>query len=84
MFRLRIDLTYTTNANATTATTNINNALVAQGRVERATRTNAAVSLIIEPIDTEAEAVALRNALTPAWGSTARSGGKVSLVRRPD
>jgi hypothetical protein len=83
-YRLRIDLTYSSTANATTATTNINNVMIAQGYPERATRSSAQVSMIVEPIATEAAGTALLNALNSAWGSTTRSGGKVSLVRRPD
>lgn len=79
-YRLRIDLTYSTNNNATTAHTNINNTLAAEGRAEQATRDLRVVSLMIEGL-TEAEAQSLTDALTPAWGSTTRSGGKVSTVR---
>lgn len=83
-YRLRINLTYSTTANATTATTNINNVLIAQGYPQRAERTNAVVTLEVDPIADQAAAVTLRNALTAAWGSTTRSGGKVSIVQRPD
>jgi hypothetical protein len=83
-YRLKIDVTYTTTANATTALTAINAALSTAGRVEVATRTNAVVFLKIVGIETQAEAEALRSALHTAWSSVARSYGKVSLVRSDD
>lgn len=81
MYRLRIDLTYSTTNNANIATTNINNALAGLGYSETATRTNAQVSLEVSDIPDQDAAIALRNALTAAWGSRVRSGGKVSLTR---
>lgn len=83
-YRLRIDWTYSNASNATTATTNVNNVLAAQGYAERAVRTNAVVGVVVEPIADEAAAVALRNALTTAWSSATRSGGKASIVRRDE
>jgi hypothetical protein len=79
-YRLRVDLTYSTTNNATTATTNLNTALAAAGRVEQAQRSTAAVSLLVDGI-TQAEAVALRDALTPAWAAGPRSQGSASVVR---
>lgn len=81
-YRIRIDLTYSSTGNATTALTSINNVLIAQSRPERAVQTNAQIALLIEGL-TEAQGKRLRDLLTPAWGVTARSGGKVSVVRRP-
>lgn len=80
-YRLKIDVTYTNNANATTATTNINNVLIAAGRPESATRTNAKVTLTIPGLATEAEAVTLADNLLPAWSAPARSFGEVSIAR---
>jgi hypothetical protein len=83
-YRLRISLTYTTTANAATATTNVNNVL--SGRTgptiaERAVQNGSGVELLIEGLD-EATAKSLVAALTPAWSAGARSAGKVSCVRR--
>lgn len=83
MYRLRITYTYSTTANATTATTNINNALIAAGRSERAVRTNAAVDLKVVGL-TQTEALTLHAVLNTAAHSAARAGGKFSLVRSLD
>jgi hypothetical protein len=48
--------------------------------VEQAQRSTAAVSLLVDGI-TQAEAVALRDALTPAWAAGPRSQGSASVVR---
>lgn len=82
-YRLRVDLTYSTTGTATTATTNINNALAASSDpviAERAERTGSAVSLTVEGL-TEAQADSLRVAMTSAWAVGTRSAGKVSVVR---
>jgi len=83
-YRIKIDVRYSSTANATTATTNINNVLTAQGRVERATRTNADVYVMIPGLANQDEAESLISALNPAWSSAARSYGKVSVVRTDD
>lgn len=83
-YRIKIDVRYSSTANATTATTNINNVLIAAGRPERAVRTNADVYLMISGIATQAEAELLINDLNSAWSSVARSYGKVSCVRTDD
>ena len=83
-YRIKIDVRYSTVANATTATTNINNVLAAQGRSEQATRNNQDVFVLIVGIPTQAEANNLISALNSAWSSTARSYGKVSCVRTDD
>lgn len=81
-YRLRVSLTYTTNANATSATTAINNALAAAGRTERATRSGAVVAALIPGGMTEAQAVPLVNALVAAANTGAKSG-KISTVLTP-
>ena len=84
LYRIKIDVTYTTVNNATTATTNINNVLASDGRAERAVRTNTNVYVMIPGIETQQEAETLLNDLNSAWSSTARSYGKVSMVRTDD
>lgn len=81
-YEIRIDLTYSSTGNATTAETNVNNVMIGQGRVERALRTAAVLTMTVSGL-TEAQAKTLRDLLTPAWGATVRSGGRVSTVRRP-
>lgn len=81
-YRLRVALTYTTTANATTATTAIDNALIAAGRAERATRTNLNVDMLITGGMTEAQATSLANSLVAAAATGAKSG-KISTVRTP-
>lgn len=79
-YRLWVNLTYNNNSSATTATTNINSALTAQGRPEQADRTNRDVSLLIEGI-TEADAQSLLAALNSAWPVNSRTAGAVSCER---
>ena len=83
-YRLRVALTYNTTPNATTATSNLNTALVNAGRPEQAVRDGTAVALLIVGIPSQAQALALRDALTPAWGVGTRSQGKASLVMSED
>ena len=83
LYRLRIDLTYSSNNNATTAQTNINNVLSSYGRAESAARNQRVVSLLIVGLE-ESTAKPLMDALVAAWGATTRTGGKVSLVRSDD
>ena len=83
-YRLKIDITYTTTGNATTAETNINNAMIAAGRPERATRSGSQVTMMVPGITTQAEAISLRDSLRTAWSSVARSYGKASVVRSDD
>lgn len=83
-YRVKIDITYSSTANATTATTSINDVMVAQGRPERAVRTSAQVFLLVSGLSTQAEAEALASALHTAWSTPARSYGKVSIVRTND
>lgn len=82
-YRLKIDYTYSTTTSATTALSAINTTLAAQGRAERAVRTNAQVVLNVEPL-TEAAAVTLRNALIPNWSTGTRTAGKASVVMRDE
>jgi len=84
LYRIKIDIRYSSNANATTATTNINNVLAAEGRPERATKTAADVYVMIPGLASQEEAESLISALNPAWSSVARSYGKVSVVRTDD
>lgn len=81
-YRLKVDWTYSTTTSATTALTAINATLTAQGRSEVAVRTTAQVTVNVEPIATEALAVALRNALTTNWATGTRTAGKASVVMR--
>lgn len=81
-YRLKIDWTYSTSTSATTALTAINATLAAQGRPEVAVRTTNTVTVSVEPIATEAAAVALRNALTLNWATGTRTAGKASVVMR--
>lgn len=76
---VRVSLTYSTTNNATTALTNINTQLANRGRVERATQAGATVSLAVDGIASQADALALRDALTSAWGSSPRTAGKASV-----
>lgn len=80
VYRIRIDQTYNTTANANTATSNINAVLTDAGRPERASRSGSTVTLEIDGL-TEEEAKTLKVGLTPAWGVGTRSG-LVSTVRR--
>lgn len=86
MYRLRITYTYSTTANATTATTNINNVLAGWNNpvvAARAVRSTAAVDLMVVGL-TEAQGVALRSALNSVAHAFPRTAGKFSLVRTPD
>ena len=83
LYRIKIDMTYTSTGNANTAATSINNVLIAAGRPERAQVTSANVYLLIVGLS-EAEGVTLKNSLSTGWSAAARSGGKVSLVRTND
>ena len=76
---VRVSLTYSTTQNATTATTNINTELANRGRAEQATRDGTTVSLAIDDIASQADAVTLRNALTSAWSAGPRTAGKASV-----
>lgn len=85
-YRIRVDLTYSTTGNATTATTNINNVLAARTDPvipERATRASARVTVMVAGLE-QAQAQALLAALQPAWPVGARTAGKVSMVRSED
>jgi hypothetical protein len=82
-YRVKVDYTYNTTANATTARNNINTYLSAQGRPETASGTGTQVFLQIDGL-TEAEATTLGNGLTSRWAVGTRSGVKASVVRRPD
>lgn len=83
-YRVKIDNTYASGANATTVKTSIDNALVAAGRPERATiLTTTNVTLMIVSL-TEAEAVTLRDALKASWTAATRTFGKVSVTRTND
>jgi hypothetical protein len=79
-YRLTIDNTYSTNANATSVGNSINSTMIAQGRPERAVVTTTNVTLLVVGM-TESEAVSLRDALKAAWTGTARTFGKVSVDR---
>ena len=85
-YRLRITYVYSSTTNATTAATNINNVLSGWSNPtlsQRAVRTSATLDLLITGL-TEAQATSLHAALNTAAHSTARTGGKFSLVRTPD
>jgi len=82
-YRVKVDNTYTTTANATTAENAINTALAGLGRPETVTRTSANVFLLIVGL-TEAQAVNIRGAILAAWSGPARSYGKVSVTRTND
>lgn len=82
-YRLRVDWTYSTNAQANTALAAVNATLSANGRTEQAVRTAARVAVICEPV-TAAAAVTLRNALTPNWSTGTRMSGKASVVMRDE
>jgi hypothetical protein len=82
-YRLRIDYAYTTVANATTAQGNINAALLEAGRPETCSRNGAALVLQIDGL-TEAEAVALSDAMTVRWAVGTRNAGKATVVRRSE
>jgi hypothetical protein len=82
-YRLRVDWTYTTTAQATTAATAVDATLAAQGRAERVVRTGNRIEVIIEPL-TQAAAVTLRNALTPNWSAGTRTANKASVVMRDE
>jgi hypothetical protein len=80
-YRLRIDYTYTTTANATTAQSNIDTALASAGRAERCSRASATITLQIDGL-TEAAATALSDALNAQWAVGTRSAGKATVMRR--
>lgn len=83
-YRLRVDWTYSTTNSANTALSAINATLAANGRTERAVRTGGQVAVICEPVATAADAVTLRNALTPNWATGTRTAGKASVVMRDE
>ncbi len=80
-YLVRVALTYSTTAAATTAVTSVNNALSARGRPERATQAGATVTLAIDDVPSQADAVAVRDALTSAWGVGTRTQGKASVSK---
>ncbi len=82
-YRLRVDWTYSTSTSAATALSAINATLAANGRAERAVQTTTRVAVICEPV-TSAQAVTLRNALTPNWATGTRTAGKASVVLRDE
>lgn len=82
-YRLRVDWTWSKNADASTALAALNSTLAANGRDERAVRTGARVEVIVEPL-TQAQAVALRNAMTPNWATGTRTANKASVVMRDE
>lgn len=81
-YRIHLDITYSSTGNANTALSNINSALSALGRSETATRTSTTVTLVIEDIPTEAEAVTIRDGIKSAWSGSTRTGGKVGVARK--
>lgn len=81
-YRIKIDIRYSSAANATSARTAINNALVGVGRAETAVINNSTdVYLVIVSLPSEAVANTIVNALRPAWSGYTRTYGKVSVVR---
>lgn len=82
-YRLRVDWTWSKTADASAALAAINATLAANGRPEQAVRTGTRVAVICEPM-TAAQAVALRNALTPNWAPSTRTAGKASVVMRDE
>jgi hypothetical protein len=84
VYRLRIDITYSSVNNANGSVTDINGVLSSMGYTETAQRSGSNVSLDVLGIPDQAAAIALRDALTPLWGARARTGGKVSIVKTDD
>jgi hypothetical protein len=82
-YRIKVDNTYSSNANANTVATAINNVMIAAGRPERASVSTTNVLLLVVGL-TESEGVTLRNSLNAAWTTATRSYGKASLVRTSD
>lgn len=83
-YRLRVTWTYSTTASANTAAAAINATLAAQGVAQTVTRPTAtSLEVIVEPLDA-AQAVSLRNALTPNWATGTRTAGKASVVQRDE
>ena len=82
-YRVKIDNTYASTANATSVRNSINSTLDGLGRPEVADGTGTNVTLLVVGL-TEAEAVALRDALKAAWTQAARTFGKVSVTRNND
>ena len=82
-YRIKVDNTYSSNANATSVGTAINNVMIAAGRPERAVVTTTNVYLLVVGL-TETDGTTLRNSLNTAWSSVARTFGKASLVRTND
>lgn len=82
-YRLRVDWTYSKNADASSVQAAINAALAANGRAEQATRSGPRVQVIIEPL-TQEQAIALRDSLTPKWATASRTANKASVVMRDE
>lgn len=82
-YRVKIDNVYSSTANATAVGNSINSVMIAEGRPERAVVTTTNVVLMVVGL-TETEANDLRDALKAAWTGSARTYGKVSVVRTND
>lgn len=83
-YRIKIDNTYSSGATATSIKSAIDTVMSNAGRPERATIfTTTNVVLLVVGL-TEAEAVSLRSSLLSAWTGSARTFGKVSVVRTSD
>ncbi len=80
-YRLRVDVTFSTQATALAAQTSMNAVLAAQGFNQTVTLTSNTVTLVVPGIETAAKAKALNDALVAGWGRTGRAGvAAVSLV----
>lgn len=81
MYRVHVNITYTTTGNATSAASAINSALAGIGRSETCNVAGAVVELLITQITTEAEAISIRDTIKSAWSTPARTGGKAAVIR---
>jgi hypothetical protein len=84
VYRLRIDITYSSVNNANGSVTDINGVLSSMGYTETAQRSGTNVYLDVLGIPDQATAVAIRDALTPVWSARTRTGGKASIVKTDD
>jgi hypothetical protein len=81
MYRVHVNITYTTAGKATSAASAINSALSSMGRSETCTVNGSVVDLLITQIPTESEAISIRDGIKAAWSGVARTGGKAAVIR---
>jgi hypothetical protein len=82
-YRIRVNWTYTTVAQAQATDTALRAALTTAGRSEVPSRNNTVIDLMVEPVEAS-DVNALSTALVAAWNRNGRAGGKASIVMRDE